>query len=230
MLGLTRAWVVPRAAVEAALRTLPADAPRPERWHPGYRQALVLGSSGPAFWRAFRATQAAPPDPAADPLDRYTEAVVETLRTALLEADPAAVSVYPFRHARQLLGFQRLLGGAGWLGPAPIGVWVEPRAGPWWALRGALLTALDWPATPMAAASPCSGCPAPCVTACPAGAVHTAGFTWQTCADYRLAAMPCRETCLARLACPVGPESRYDADAIAHHSRASLRELQHTAR
>jgi len=229
--GLNRLWVVPRAAVEARYASLPASIPRPSALHPGYRTALVLVSAGPDFWRGFRASLApgaAVPDPTAHALDRYTEAVVEALADALRAADPGLCTVYPFHHARQVLGFARLLGDASWLGAAPFGVQVEPQAGPWWALRGALLTGLDWPPDPPSAAgaeSPCIRCPAPCVTACPAGAVSKAGLDWHACAPFRLGGPTCAETCLARLACPVAPHLRYDADAIAHHYRASLREL-----
>lgn len=225
-LGLTRVWVVERAHVEPAFADRPAGSLTPATLCPGYRRAIVLGSAGPAFWRALRARHAPLPGPKADPLDRFSERAVESLRAWLKPADPTAISCYPFRHERQLLGFTGLLGPARWLASAPFGVLIEPEAGPWWALRGALLTALEWPPCPPQGKSPCTACPAPCVTACPAGAVAKTGFVWETCARYRLDATPCRETCLARLACPVGTAFRYDADAIAHHHRASLRELE----
>ena len=229
--GLNLAWVVPRAAIDPLFAGLASDSVTPAALHPRYRCALVLGSAGPALWRRLRAARGTGagtvPDPAAHPVDRHSERTVEALAAALRPADPALVTVYPFRHARQLLGFARLLGPAPWLASAPFGVAIEPQAGPWWALRGALLTALEVSPAAPAGASPCTPCPAPCEAACPAGAVHRAGFDWRTCADFRLApASPCRATCLARLACPVGRAQRYDLDAIAHHYSASLRELQ----
>jgi len=223
---LNRVWVVSRAKVEAGFRGLPAAPATPAALHPAYRQVVVLGSAGPAFWRGFQAQHAGTPDPAGNPLDRYTERVVEALLAELRADDPTAVAVYPFRHARQVLGFGRLLGDAPWLASAPFGVMVAPAAGPWWALRGALLTALAWPPDPPAGESPCAACPAPCVAACPAGAVAKAGFAWEACADSRLGGPTCRETCLARLACPAGADCRYPPDEIAHHYRASLRELE----
>lgn len=223
--GLTRVWVVDRAPVDAAFARAGLS-PAPATLFPAYRRVVVLGSAGPDFWRRLRAEGSPVPDPAADPLDRYSERIVEGLRAWLQGVDPAAVSVYPFRHVRQLPGFVHLLGTAPWLASAPFGVLVEPQAGPWWALRGALLTTLAWPPDPPQGESPCTACPAPCVAACPAGAVAKAGFAWEACADYRLSGPTCRETCLARLACPVGAAFRYDADAIAHHHRASLRELE----
>jgi len=227
--GLNRVWVVPRADIDPRFAAHPAGALTPAALHPGYRRAVVLASAGPAFWRAVQAQHRGAsgrvPDPAQNPLDTSSERTLEALAAPLRKLDPALVSVYPFRHARQVLGFARLLGGAPWLASAPFGVSVEPQAGPWWALRGALLTALDWPAEAPAGESPCAVCPAPCVSACPAQAVHQRGFAWTACATFRLAQTPCRETCLARLACPVGVDQRYDAAAIAHHYRASLREI-----
>lgn len=230
--GLTLRWAVPRATIDPHFAHASWRVARPATLHPGYRSALVLASAGSAFWEGFQAARnatpaAGAPPPAGDPLDRHTERVVEGLCATLRAADATAVAVYPFRHERQLLGFPRLLAGLGdWPAVAPFGVVVHPRAGPWWALRGALLTALALPPTQDDAPSPCTGCPAPCVSACPAGAVAKEGFAWQPCADFRLSGPTCRETCLARLACPAGPAFRYGDAAIAFHHRASYRELE----
>jgi epoxyqueuosine reductase len=224
--GLNILWAVPRDEIEP-LFTPAHDALTPAALHPRYRHALVLASAGAAFWRAFRAAQPQARDPAGDPLDRYTAQVVETLCAELRAADPSALALYPFRHERTLPGFRRLLGRrAAAAPPAPFGVALDARAGPWWALRGALLTALEGPADAPLGENPCVTCPAPCVTACPAGAVSRRGFDWEACGEFRLGGPTCRETCLARLACPVGPAYRYDADAIAFHYRGSLRELE----
>lgn len=224
--GLNRLWRVPRAAVDPHFADFPAHLATPATLHPGYRTAVVLASAGPDFWRTVQRTHGIVPDPAENPLDRASEQAGEALCALLRAVDPDAVAAYPFRHPRQLLGFQRLLAAAPWMASAPFGVAVAPEIGPWWALRAVLLTRLEADAAPPTGESPCAACPAPCVAACPAGAVHTAGFAWEACADYRLAEAPCRETCLARLACPVGTAYRYDADALRHHYRASLRELQ----
>lgn len=228
--GLTRLWVVPREAVEAAAGS-PAQGPTPASLYPGYRSALVLASAGTDFWRRARAalpqSRDALPPPADDPLDRYTEQVVEALAGRLRREDAGALAVYPFRHERQVLGFRHLLGTAPYLAaPVPFGVTVAPDDGPWWALRGALLTALALPPDQPRGESPCPACPAPCVEACPAGAVHRAGLDWPACVDFRLGGDTCAATCHARLACPVGAPLRYDADAIAHHYAASLAELR----
>lgn len=230
--GLSRIWVVPRSTVEsrfsAAGTAVAASAnpmKTPAAMHPGYRVSVLLGSPGRAFWSRFRAAAPQSPSIAANSLDRYTEGVVEGLCGQLRQWDRSAVAVYPFRHARQLLGFQWLLGDTPWTRTAPFGVTIDPQYGPWFAWRAAVLTRLAWPASPLPAASPCALCPAPCVAACPSGAVDKAGFDWRTCAAYRLGEETCRESCLARLACPVGSDYRYVDEQFHYHYRASLREI-----
>ena len=241
--GLSRVWVVSRADVDAAFagtgtagNSTAGEAPplTPADLHPGYRAAVLLASPGRAFWEGFRRAvpelAAGRPDAAGpNPLDRYSEEVVEALAGRLGKHDPTALTLYPFHHERQLLGFGRLLGGARWTAATPFGMTVDPHFGPWFVWRGAILTALDWPPTPMPETPACEGCPAPCVTACPASAVALSGFDWETCADFRLNASPCRETCLARIACPVGSQFRYGEEQLRYHYGASLRMIERWA-
>lgn len=251
--GLTRVWVVSRAEVDAAFPgeatagegTAGDDAAgndatgddtsgegparTPATLHPGYRAALVLASPGRMFWEGFRGAVPRMETAGPNPLDRYSEEVVEALAGRLGHHDPTALTVYPFHHERQLLGFGRLVGGARWTASTPFGMTVDPHFGPWFAWRGAILTALDWPTTPMPETTACEGCPAPCVTACPSGAVALAGFDWETCADFRVNARTCRETCPARLACPVGSQYRYGEEQMRYHYGASLRMIERWA-
>lgn len=233
--GLTRLWVVPRETVDQAFSPgesgagKGASAATLAGFHPGFRRAVVLASPGREFWENFREATAGPADPDPNPLDRHTEAVVERLTGVLRKWDPSAVAVYPFSHPRQVLGFGRLLGESPWMAATPFGVVVDPRFGPWFAWRGAVLTALEWPPTPLPAAAPCAGCPAPCVDACPADVVSLNGLDWEGCAGFRLNEPTCKETCLARRACPVGREHRYGREQMAFHYRASLRMIQRWA-
>src|SRR6185437_16285740 len=103
----------------------------------------------------------------------------------------------------------------------PLGLQIHPRFGPWWAYRG--LIVLDRPLPPAPPPGDgCAGCPAPCVAACPAGAVGRAGFAVAACHARRLVAEPCRLSCDARLACVRGPEHRYREVELAFHIRASM--------
>lgn len=226
--GLTRVWVVSRSDVDSAFAGK-TTAVRPDAFHPNFRVVLLLASPGRPFWERFRRAVPQLETAGPDPLDRYSEEVVEGLADRLRKQDPTALTVYPFRHERQLLGFSHLAGGAPWTASAPFGMTIDPRFGPWFVWRGAILTALDWPPSPMPQAPACEACPAPCVAACPSGAVALSGFLWETCADFRLNAPTCRETCLARIACPVGSRYRYRPEQIRYHYGASLRMIERWA-
>ncbi len=232
--GLHRIWVVSRETAEAGFAgARHADGTplrTPAGFHPGYRRAALLASPGRAFWKGFRRAAPAEPRLEDNPLDDHTARVVEPMVQALRDHDPAAAAVYPFRHPRQLLGFGRLAGPSPWNAPGPFGVVVDPHFGPWFVWRAAVLTALDWPETPLPAASPCAECPAPCVAVCPPGAAAKSGFDWEACANFRLGGPTCREGCLARNACPVGSDHRYSREQTAYHYRASYRMLQRWAR
>lgn len=221
--GLTVRWVVARERIDPAFAP-PAEATHrlaPADLYPGYRRAVLLGSGGGRFWERFHREEH-DTSGERDPLDGYTERRVETLLAILREDDPQAIAAYPFSHLHQLLPFLGLTQSLPFLQTAPFGVTLDPVHGPWFAWRAAILTAAAYPESVFPEAAPCVSCPAPCESACPAGAVHREGFSWRDCADYRLAEAPCRETCLAREACPVGTASRYPRDEIRYHYRGSL--------
>lgn len=234
--GLNVRVAVPGDAVDTAFAQVrqrrPAAGPAippgaaPRDLAPGYRWAIVLGSAGRRLWERLQAQPEAE-RAAPDPLDRLTERTAEALLALLWKADPRARSAFPFRHARQLVPFQALTQHLPWAGMAPLGILVHPRVGPWFAWRAALLTALEPPGHLQEhGESPCVICPAPCVSACPAQAVDQRGFRWEACAEFRLRKAPCRETCLARQACPAGAAFRYAPDQLAYHYGASLRMLR----
>jgi ferredoxin len=224
--GLTIAWVIPRTRADLGFAEGAEGAVTPAQLHRGYRNAIVLGSGGAAFWERFRAASPGSLNVEDNPLDRFTESVVEPLIGLLLDADPGAVAAYPFRHERQLLPFGGLTQDIAAFRTAPFGVLIDPVHGPWFAWRAALLTSLELPPLLPVGSAPCVTCPAPCVTACPVGAVDLNGFRWRDCVSHRLSAESCRERCLAREACPVGLASRYPEEEIRYHYRASLRMIR----
>jgi hypothetical protein len=114
---------------------------------------------------------------------------------------------------------------AGWHHAAPFMVGVDITWGPWWAYRAALLADSDFCASgAVDRTSPCAGCAKrPCISACPAGAMDAGHFALESCLAFRRqAASPCAFTCLAREACPVGAEHRYDAAQLRHSYGQSL--------
>jgi ferredoxin len=214
-LGLNVFFPLARAAFEVAAKPLALD-----DLLAGAAGALIVASGGPAFFDRFdggpEATDGAP-----NPLDRYTERVVaRATRDALDPRGVAHVALFPFG-ARPLIPFQRLGRAAGLGGPGPLGLQIHPTFGPWWAYRALIVLDRPLPAAPPPGDG-CAGCDAPCVAACPAGAVARGGFDIVACQARRLVAEPCRLSCVARITCVRGPEHRYRDEELAFHMRASM--------
>jgi ferredoxin len=187
----------------------------------GARAAVVVGSGGPAFFDRFLAAPESS-DGAPDPLDRFTARVVAAVTRSALEPSAVAHAVhFPFVGWDPVIPFQRLGRAAGLGDPGPLGLQIHPDFGPWWAYRAMIVLDRAGPAT-LAPGDGCAGCPAPCVAACPAGAVTRAGFDVRSCHARRLSAEPCRLSCAARIACVRGPEHRYSERQLAFHMAASL--------
>jgi hypothetical protein len=188
--------------------------------------ALVVGSAGGAFFEAFsRSPEAA--DGRLEPLDRYTRAVVlDAARATLGPRGVAYATRFPFvgeaaREGGGAIPFQRLGRAAGLAPASPLGLQIHPVFGAWWAYRALVVVDVELPATP-SLSDGCAGCPAPCVAACPGGAVRVAGFDVAACHAHRLVAAPCERSCVARLACVRGPEHRYTDEQLAFHMDASM--------
>jgi Fe-S-cluster-containing hydrogenase component 2 len=77
------------------------------------------------------------------------------------------------------------------------------------------------------AEAPCGKCiTRPCVDACPVGAPGVT-FDLQACMGERVReGSACAYQCLARNACPVGTEYRYDQDQMRYHYQKSLQLIQ----
>jgi epoxyqueuosine reductase len=214
-LGLNVLLPLDAAAFDAAAAPLRLDA-----LLPGARGAAVVGSGGRAFFDGFAAASEAR-DGGRDPLDRYTARVVAGAAAQALDGSTVRHAVaYPFG-AAPVVPFQRLGRAAGLGGPGPLALQIHPVFGPWWAYRA--LIALDRdPGSAPAPGDACAGCPAPCVTTCPAGAAQWSGFDIAACHARRSTAAACAESCAARIACIRGPEHRYRDEQLAFHMRASM--------
>jgi hypothetical protein len=199
---------------------------------PGAVSALLVGSSGRAFFAGFeRSSEAADGRP--DPLDRYTRAVVnDVARASLGPLGVAFGTRFPFVGQTEGAGpipFQRLGRAAGLAPASPLGLQIHPIFGAWWAYRALLAVDVSLPATTRLDDG-CAGCPAPCVDACPGHAVHVAGFDVAACHAHRLASPPCHLSCVARLACVRGPEHQYAEAQLAFHMAASMPRPKPSAR
>jgi hypothetical protein len=186
---------------------------------PGFpaRTVVLAGNAGPRMWEAFPAARGA----GALTLDAWSESVLTGLATRL-----QARAAFPFQ--RPWLPFQRWAMRAEPCHRSPLGLLIHPRYGVWHGYRGALLfaAAIELPPRP-SAASPCADCAArPCLSACPAGAFTTRGYDVPACAHH-LASTPepaCMDIgCLARHACPVGRDYRYEPAQARFHMLSFLR-------
>jgi hypothetical protein len=127
-----------------------------------------------------------------------------------------------------------LRAGLGW--PSRLGLLLHPEHGPWMGLRALCLTTEELePTGPLGGEGPCGGCPAPCATACPAGAILPGplglggGWSVGICASWHERSDLCLRSCASRLACPQGAPSRYPPDELRYHydrsgGRQALRE------
>ena len=162
------------------------------------------------------------------PLDRFTRAAIGAAAMEALDGIAGGYRLlFPFTDSQPALPFQRLGRAAGLGAPGPLGLQIHPDFGPWWAYRGLIALALSEDAWAAAASGEpvgdgCAGCAAPCVAACPAGAVRLAGFSVVDCHARRLTSPDCQLSCVARIRCVRGPEHRYTDDQLAFHMAASM--------
>lgn len=183
-----------------------------------FPRLLLVGNGGPRFWRALRASGFS----SAHPVDDFSRDRVNAMADGYLHA-PVRRWLYPGSVAIPL---QRLGALAGWHHCSPLGIGINRRFGLWFAYRAALLIGAELPTGPiLEGGAPCVRCSEkPCVQACPAAAVAAASDPdIDRCGRFRLTeGSPCEATCLARLACPVAPDSRYVSEQLAHHYCRSL--------
>ena len=185
------------------------------------RAAIALvGNIGSSYWPLFSESPEYA-DGAADPLDRWSRRVAETVAVEF-----SLQPVYPFE-GPPYYPFQRWAQRAEALEQSPIGVMIHPEFGLWHSYRFALLGAeFEAVTAGHAAASPCIDCSdKPCLRRCPVDAFDGSGYDVEACAGY-LRQMPLAEChalgCLARYACPVAPGLRYVPEQGRFHLQAFL--------
>ena len=186
---------------------------------PAARQIALVGNIGSSYWPAFR-TSAEFGDGAADPLDRWSRRIAETIAEEF-----ALQALYPFE-GPPYLPFQRWAARAEGLAQSPLGIMIHPQHGLWHSYRFALLgNRFDHESAPPAT-SPCVVCSdQPCLRQCPVDAFDGKAYAADACAGY-LQSTPGAEChalgCMARFACPVAPGLRYLPEQGRFHLRAFL--------
>ncbi len=213
--AIRRTGLVPRGAF------LTADSDRVGKLA-DIRTIVLAGMVGRGGWDAFAASPEAS-DGLADPLDRWSRRLIESLAREL-----GGKALFPFG-GPPFLPFQR------WAQRA------EPR--PFltdWPINSPRITACGIPIAarlasvksspfrePAAVPSPCETCTGRwCLSACPVGAFSNAGYDVAACAGHLRSAAggDCMGGgCLARRACPVGAEHAYGPEQAGFHMRAFMR-------
>lgn len=186
-----------------------------------YSQLILIGNGGRAMWQAILREGGR----SADPIDDFSVRAVRRWLAAQASGRSYEI-VYP---GERLVGLQSLGECAGWHFASPFMVGINERWGTWFAYRVAVLADTDFePTRPVPGESPCTACrPRPCVSACPGKAIEDSGFNLADCVRYRLRPdSACQTTCMARLACPVRAEHRYDDEQIRHAYAISMRFIE----
>ncbi len=207
------------------LADLPEDVLAPLEPALDETQLILFGHAGRRLWDCVQAEGQS----AANPIDEYS---VRTVRAWLQQALPAAQARFVFpiglpdgKHA----GLQRLGTLAGWHHPSPFFVGIDAKYGSWFAYRAAILTNTALPASEVEdLGHPCLSCETkPCLPACAGDALASGQMDMNACHRQRLLEnSPCALGCLARRACPIGAEYRYDDSQIRHSAKGSLATLR----
>ena len=204
----------------------PDERPLPDRTRQP-KVIAIIGNVGSRIWPVFDAARRNRPGLS---LDRWTEDVI-----GRIAADFGIEAVYPFA-GPPYHPFIQWAKRTGSLFSSPIGLTIHPDYGLWIAFRAALLIdrplqdddaskALPVPAR-HAVRSPCDDCrEKPCLTTCPVGAFTSGSYDFAACLDHvATSGSACREGgCLARIACPIGREHRYDEPHAAFHMTQLLK-------
>ena len=180
----------------------------------GTQTLLMLGPAEPGFW-AHLTAQPEWLDGAPDPVDRWSRRVI-----GRLACDLGAKAVFPFG-GPPYAPFQRWARATGRAWESPVRLLVHDVAGLMVSYRGALALKqrLDLPPT---GPRPCDTCTAPCLTACPAGALTGAGYDVPAC--HAFLDQPEGQDCLSggchvRRACPLSQSYGRVAGQSAYHMR-----------
>lgn len=207
------------------LSRLPPDLLAPLCVEPHERQLILFGHAGRRLWQRVQAEGIR----SDHPIDEYTLRTVEGWIARAI-AGARVRFVYPRGlPAGRHVGLQRLGTLAGWHHASPFMVGVDAKWGSWFAYRAAILTDTRLPASPLQDhGNPCLACDAkPCIRACPPRALDSGSMNTHACQQHRLADnSPCAAGCLARLACPIGVEHRYEPSQIRHSAAGSLAEIR----
>ena len=181
----------------------------------------LVGNVGSSYWPVFSQSDEYQ-DGLPDALDRWSRRVA-----GQVEEDFEVKAIFPF-DGPPYFPFLQWAMRAEPLSQSPLGLMIHPQHGLWHSYRFGLLFQQSQIQDPpdLSVASPCQTCAEqPCLHSCPVNAFNTQGYDVGSCAAY-LKQTPdasCHQQgCLARLACPVGKNYRYESAQHRFHLRAFI--------
>jgi epoxyqueuosine reductase len=179
---------------------------------PAGTQTLLMIGPAEGFW-AHMTTQTEWGAP--DPVDRWSRRVIGTIA-----CDLGAKALFPFG-GPPYSPFQRWALRTGRMWQSPVRLLVHDVQGLWVSFRGALALKerIDLPDAPP---RPCDTCAAPCLTACPVGALTEAGYDVPACHQFlnTAAGQTCMtDGCIVRRSCPVSQGYARIPEQSAYHMR-----------
>lgn len=207
------------AVHETGLAVVGAFHPVPEDAAPdGIGTLILLGPANGAMWAAFQESTESQ-DGMAHPLDRWSRRVIDALAARL-----GALALYPFG-GPPWHRFQHWAMRGEAAVSSPVAMQATPGRGLYASYRGALGFSQQLVLAGSPGASPCLGCPAPCLTACPVNAFTSGRYDVPACTAHVTSpeGAECRDGCLVRRACPPGAEISLPAEQLAFHMAAFLR-------
>jgi ferredoxin len=188
-----------------------AVAPDEPGFPKGTRTLLLVGPAEPGFWAHL--TSQPEWDGGPDPVDRWSRRVI-----GRIACDLGAKALFPFGGPPWHPFYQWALRTAE-VWDSPVRLLVHARQGLMVSFRGALALK-DVLALPPSSLRPCDGCAAPCLTACPTGALTGAGYDVPACHAFldRPEGRDCMTGgCLVRRACPVSQSYARLPEQSAYH-------------
>lgn len=184
----------------------------------GTRTLLLLGPQEPGFWAHLTAQPEwaeFEKDGNPDPVDRWSRRVI-----GRIACDLGAKALFPFG-GPPYQPFYRWALRTGRVWDSPVRLLVHAGQGLMVSFRGALALK-EVVEVPPPVARPCDTCPAPCLTACPVGALTGAGYDLAAChafLDQPEGAECLSNGCLVRRACPVSQSYARLPEQSAYHMR-----------
>ncbi len=176
------------------------------------RTLVLIGPAEPGYWAHV---QAQPEWGGPDPIDRWSRRVI-----GRIACDLGAKALFPFGGPPwQPFYTWALRSGTVW--ESPVRLLVHEEQGLMVSFRGALALK-EAVALPGAMVRPCDSCAKPCLTACPVGALTSAGYDVPRCHSY-LDSAPGQDCmgqgCAVRRACPLSQTYARMAEHSAYHMR-----------